>query len=275
MKHFSFSVLSLLLFTTISSSSFCQSAQSKRDRMVNGIVDLDHYNKWINRPYAYRLVKEATEVVSMPGNRWMPVERLLGLAFNESDLKADVQSGPSGRLVCKGKGKATRCKREPYSPDCGICQNHVASFAKSDSARRALCKRLKHSTKLSFIYAMRELNNDVRKPYCGKRYKKPSWHVDEASWHYAQRLKRYRYNFYRCLFDVYNQGPSYFFSRKKRECDYKDSHRRFACYYRNRYWLRTLCFGNGIKLGRAPRKRTTCRKVYGIHYLEWMYTVPR
>lgn len=227
---------------------------SQDEKMYRGILKMGWYNKFVTPAYAKRLIKEVNEVLSLPDNKWMPPHILLGLAINESDLKWWSISGSK------------------YMPDCGICQNHTPLFARSLKARRILCKQLTKSTKLSFEYAMKELNT-IRSKWCSR--KKPVKLKKESEKAYSKRVAKWKYGHYKCILNIYNQGPTYartscntmYRGKKLSPSIYKYKVRR--CQIIKKYWLRSLCFSKGLELGK--RGRTTCRYAYSIDWITRNY----
>jgi hypothetical protein len=228
--------------------------------MVNGIMALQHKGGYthLNRKYAERLVDEALEVVSISENNWMSAHELLGLAVNESDLVSSAESGP------------------PAYADCGVAQNHIALFEKTYSGRRALCKRLKKSTRLSLEYAMKELNM-VRTNWCLKYIKKPAKRKTESDKRFKYRMDNWETKQYRCLLNVYNQGPRFLFKTCEQQVDKNKyttreySNRLYKCRWRGMYWLRSKCFSTGINLGRRPTK--VCRGALGVQWINKVYNI--
>ena len=227
-----------------------------KERMVKYILGMYSINRYVTRAYAERLVDEAIEVVSIKENRWMAPHDLIGLAINESDLRWWIETGPK------------------YSPDCGITQIHVAILEKrSIKARRALCTRLKTSTRLSFIYAMKFMN--MNKPVCDKYYKRPKIRSGESLTLFNKRMTTWKYKQYRCLFNSYNQGLSFLWrSCERKVSKYKSDKNKYRtklnfCLYRGRYWVRSLCFSRGVFLGRGAKM--SCRKAVSVRWVNKVY----
>jgi len=232
--------------------------QAENTRLVNGIMVLRGYFRHVNVAYAKRLVKEAREVLAMPGNSWMPIHDLIGLAINESDLRVSLETGPY------------------YRADCGITQNHTPLFERSGKKRRELCERLKKSTKLSFIYAMKEMNI-VKKQICSRYYRKPVKRKKESQKRFDRRMKRYQSKWYRCLFNTYNQGPRFLRLsceqriNKKKYTKSEYRRRLYRCKHRGRYWIRSLCFATGVTLSKKPSK--PCRWAWSEQWINRVYGI--
>lgn len=220
--------------------------------MYKGILEIRGNYKYINKTYAKKLVREVMEVTSLPENRWMPPHILLGLALNESDLRWWIITG--GR----------------HTQDCGICQNHTPLFAKSYKQRDILCKRLTKSSKLSLEYAMKELNI-IKSRWCKRYFKKIQRKKNETIRSFKFRLKYIKQYKYRCLLNVYNQGPRYVLSTcKSRITKNKYTLKKYTqimrqCLYVNNYWIRSICFSTGLRLGR--RGKISCRHAYNLNWV--------
>ena len=211
--------LFLLIPSAYGSSKY---TQVEKDNAIEGLLDRKWRHRLITRKYVTRLVEEAIEVLSKEENSWLPLHDLLGLAMNESDLHWWIETGPKS------------------SADCGITQNHIPLFAKTYWERRALCERLKKSTKLSFEYAMKELN------------------IIKRRWCTSSRVKSNKpEDMYRCIFNVYNQGPRYILGNPV-----KNAHR-------NRYWLRNKCFATSVLLGRGPK--IDCRRALTLDWINQVF----
>lgn len=183
--------------------------------------------------YAKRLIKEVVEVTSKPGNTWLTPEKLLGLATTESGLQWWVVRGWKDNL------------------DCGITQIAVKWQEKTYKKRRALCGKLVDSTKLGFQYSMKVLN-ETKTKHCGWRYKSNS------------------NNFYQCLFNIYNQGYRFLWNKWK-YCRFKRGSKQYwGCVFRNRYWLKTMCFSRIYELGRAAKKKY-CIKATNLKWIKDAY----
>jgi hypothetical protein len=105
-----------------------------------------------------------------------------------------------------------------------------------------LCGRICKDPALSFRLAAKELTN-YKDKYC-HRHTKGGW------------------KWWRCILQIYNQGPRY---TKIERCN----GRGWRCRVRARYWLRVLCFARGIKLMRRPR--WNCRKAVSLRWIEKAY----
>lgn len=187
-----------------------------------------------NKKYIRQIVREATIVSKMKGNRWLTPQDLIGQAISESELQWWSKSGKYGLW------------------DCGIMQNHTPLYSKTISGRKKLCKLLCKSTFLSFVYGANELNL-YRNKYClnsRSRYyvKKPHKRIGESKGDFLARQKNYRKQLYKCIFTLYNQGPN-------------------SRWRTNKYWLRTLCFVNSVEKGKYPKH--PCRKMKSVHQLEY------
>jgi len=234
-------------------------AQRKHDKykqtLVRGILALRGQFRHVTRKYATRLVEEALEVLSKPENRWMPVHILLGLAINESDLRWWIVTGSRSQ------------------PDCGICQNHTPLFVNGYWNRRSMCRKLRN-TKMSLDYAMRELNM-YKQNWCKRYFKKPRRRKNETLWSFNKRVYRLKMGRYRCLYSLYNQGPSYLKgSCAYRNRKYKSDKVKFKkhvrhCWWRNLYWVRGICFARGVRLGRSPAQ--PCRRALGLWWINLVY----
>ena len=242
------------IFLTYGSNKYCNSSPKSKissiqedNKMYKAIMDMRGKYPHISPQYTKRLIKEVREVIAIPGNEWITPQELLGLVMGESDLRWWIITGNKGMW------------------DCGIGQNHTPLFRKTYKNRWKLCKQLTKSTKLSFIHTMKELNI-IRNKWCIKRYKKLK----------KKNFIKWKYKQYRCLFNIYNQGPK-FLSRKNCYIRYKNKnysskkykHKLKRCLYINRYWLRTYCFIRGIELGYKPVK--SCRRAYSIDWINRVY----
>ena len=225
-------------------------------RMVQGLMAMRGSYPHVNKAYAERLVKEAIEVTSMKGNQLMKPHDLLGMALNETDLRGWLITGTYSK------------------PDCGITQNHTPLFAKSLKARRALCVRLTKSTKLSFIYAMKEMNMN-RSKYCLRIYRKPVKRKTETLKSFGKRIYKWRNNQFRCAYNLYLQGPNYLRGpctkriRKKGRTPQEYWKRVARCRFNNNYWLRSMCFAKGVEIGKKPKY--SCRRAGSMWWIRWVY----
>lgn len=116
----------------------------------------------------------------------------------------------------------------PGDWDCGITQNRVTIWGLNRNKKERLCVSLLENPKKSFLLAAKELER-YRKKYCSKK----------SGW-----------RFWRCILNMYNQGPKY---RRVEKCKTK------RCRIISRYWLRVLCFAKAFFNGEKPQK---CRSVY-------------
>ncbi len=116
--------------------------------LADGLLAIRGHMKHVNAKLANKLVREAREVLSKPGNSWLPIHILLGMAINESDLRHWLNVGL----------------------DCGLTQNNIHYlFPRWKRWRQwKLCHRIKKSSKLSFEMALLELNK-IKRRYCGKK----------------------------------------------------------------------------------------------------------
>ncbi len=201
---------------------------------ARGLLAILGHMKHVTPEVAMRLVAEAREVLTAPGNGWLPLPMLLGMAVNESDLRWWLRLGL----------------------DCGMYQNRVNQFVRGTKAHRNLCIQLSKSSKMSAEYAMKELNR-YRERYCLRYIPRPEAPEGLSGWHQRQA---------ECALSIYFQGP---FWLTRRGCKIPQPHwmtpeghaeqvRR--CEVKNRYWLRSTCFAVGVHLGQKPR--WTCRKAW-------------
>ena len=143
-------------------------------------------------------------------------------------------------------------------------------YPKNFKQREILCSRLSKSTKLSFEYAMKELNV-IKNRWCRRYFKKVQRKRNETTLTFKLRLKNLKYSKYRCLLNVYNQGPRYVFStcksrlNKKKYFLNKYKQKMRQCIYINNYWIRSMCFSAGLKLGR--RGKNSCRGAYSLSWV--------
>ena len=227
-----------------------------RKKMFDNLIKMRGHYGYMTHKYALQLVDEVIKVTKQKNNNWMPPHILLALAINESDLRSWLITG------------------NKYNPDCGICQNHTPLYERTSSKRWKLCYRLKRSTELSFIYAMDELNS-IRKTYCSRRYKQPTIREKETKTRFNRRTKAWKLRTYKCLFNLYNMGPvSFYKTCKQRTLKFKSNIKVYTrrlsnCRYRERYWLRLLCFASGLKYGLIPK--TPCRKAYSLDWINLVY----
>ena len=214
-------------------SLFMTQPNNTQKKLENSVMLLMGHNKHVTKVYAKKLSREVVQITSKKENAWMDPYILMGLAINESDLKWWIKTGRGSSL------------------DCGITQNHVPLFRKTYAGRIKLCERLRRFTKLSFKYAMLELNT-IKRKWCAKNINKV-----------------------RCVLNVYNQGPRFLWrkncwlKRKKNETYKKYIRRIYRCKYRNRYWIRSMCFTTGLWLGRKPK--ITCRRALSIRWVKKVY----
>lgn len=251
MRHVGLMISALALFMLLpayESKGYKESSLHNKDKKIyTATMQMRGGYRHITPKYVKRLIKEANEVTSMPGNNWLSTQELMGIVMGESDLRWWIITGRRGMW------------------DCGIGQNHTPLFRKSYSERWKLCKKLTKSTKLSFIYTMKELNQ-IRNRWCKNRY------------NYLKRKNPSKWKFkqYRCIFNIYNQGPR-FLTRKSCWVRYKGKNygaRKYKrlvsrCLYINRYWLRTYCFIRGMYLGTKPR--ISCRKALSLRWIDKVY----
>ena len=202
--------------------------------LVRGVLAVRGHMRHVNKAFATKLVKEAIEVQSRKGNRWFPVHHLLGMAVNESDLRPWLRKGL----------------------DCGLTQNRVDNRifkVRGWHARMKLCKKIAKSSKLSFEYAMLELNH-IKVRYC-RRYRGRS--------------------LLECAHNVYRQGPKFLTRRRCRfrrnvwETAHQLKRRERRCRNINRYWIRGACFAEGIKRGK--KARWSCRRALSLGWIDRAY----
>lgn len=199
-------------------------------QLEKGVLAVRGHFKHVDQALATRLVREAREVLSRPGNRWMPIEQLLGLAINESDLRSGLRMGL----------------------DCGITQNRVDQFpsiAKGWRARVKLCKAIAKSSKMSFEFALLEMNK-IRRKWCHRFAKRPD-------------------RFMRCILQVYNQGPRARYKTRCKRYEWTTRRSQRKCKSDLRYYLRNYCFATGVWLGRKSRK--SCRYAYAKWQIKSLY----
>lgn len=244
-------------FILLTALLFSAGEKKPEQVMEERIYEVKRDFKHMSRPYAKKLSREIYTTVRKKQNSWIHPYILLGLAINESDLRWWLTTGYMGNR------------------DCGICQNHVALFRDTYWKRIILCKELMKSSALSFDYAMKELNS-IRRLWCTNRYKKPQQgglSKDE----YSRRIVKWNLNRLRCLLNLYNQGPRYFsrqkcnFARKKKETPKEYSYRVKRCYYRNRYWIRSLCFTVAAMTGN--RTHMFCRLVTSVNSIKKQFKI--
>lgn len=228
-------------FDSTNSFNFFGSMPSM-DSKVRGVLALRGNMQHLNKDVVIRLVGEAREVVK--DDPWMPVQVLLGQAINETDLRWWLRRG--------------------Y--DCGISQNRVTIFKGGEQSRKDLCMKLSKSSKKSFEYAMKEFRR-----YRGRYCKHNDKSMDQL----------------RCLLNIYYQGPKWLWKERKTcelprpewftDAQYNKRVRR--CRFRNRYWLRVLCFARGIELGRPPLSKggkiISCRRAMSLNWIESVYSEKR
>ena len=152
------------------------------------------------------------------------------------------------------------------------------------ASKERLCKQLKKDTKLSMEIAMRELNA-VRTKYC----------TDEGvaklkKWYRGSTSKITDIDRWECILNVYNQGPRYF-SKTWYKCSIRWYNDRESgtigqvetairqCFHRNRFWLRTYCFAEGVRMAKKPMVRYgskmvqgNCRYAYSIGWIQKAYS---
>lgn len=202
--------------------------------LARGVMAVRGHMKHVTPKLAAKLVKKARAVLAKPGNSWLPIEHLLGLAVNESDLKWWLRVGL----------------------DCGVSQVRVNNFARGRARQRALCWRLSRSVALSLDFTMRELSG-YKTRYCKRR---TGWRLlrctlnaynQGPSWlgRVGCRLR------YQPVMETY---PGW--QKRVRRCRWK-----------NRYYLRGWCFAEGIKLGR--RARYSCRWALNMKWIKRAYKV--
>lgn len=224
--------------------------------------------------YTMRLANEAKEVIAEPGNEWMQHHILLGIAVSESDLRWWLKAGYGDRA------------------DCGLTQINITGLSLSYRSKSILCRKLTRDTKLSMQWTMKELNT-IKQKYCNA-----AWLARLKSYHQWTHLRGASddTHFWRCVLNVYNQGPSFLWPRKN-TCDYKYTNReqispefqagiKRRCESRNRYWLRTMCFAEGIRLGKPPKysrrrmtragwettyHRASCRRIWKHTQITGLY----
>jgi len=229
-----------------------------KKHLVEGILTMRGQFRHVTREFAERIVKEVFEVIAMPGNGWIKPHDLIGLAINESDLRTWVVTGTY------------------VKPDCGITQNHTPLFAKSLKERRALCKRLTESTKLSFIYAMKEMNM-IDKRYCSRYVVKPKRRKKESLKRFNARIQKWKMRRYRCLYNNFNQGPQFLWksceqrTKEKKYSPEKYKRRLRLCQIRDLYWVRSLCFSTGVKLNKKPSQ--SCRRAWSVKWIKRVYGI--
>lgn len=156
-----------------------QPVSSVNPALVGGILAVRGHMRHVDQPFAERVVRSVRRVVSNPRYSWIAPELLIGLAVNESDLRAGLRVG--------------------Y--DCGITQVRVVGRARTPSGMKRLCASLSSSMDRAFEMAAETLTIN-RDRYCTYWYDK------------ARQDGRYRWKLARCVLNVYNQGPFYLKSEK-------------------------------------------------------------
>lgn len=174
------------------------------------------------------LVAEARAALKdVPEAQFVPLHILLAIGLEETDLQWwRVRDGNQ----------------------CGVAQFYVDGLHLSYVRRRALCRSMARSPKLSFTYALKELAH-LRQRYCKTGSGTALW---------------------RCLLSVYNMGPRWL--RGGMCLTGTEKVRRF-CEARQRYWLRVACFATGLRLARKPR--WSCRSAWTDRHVVRWYSLPR
>lgn len=257
------SVIALLLFYMAWPLEYHGAKQastltSKENLMLTGIMGMCGKYPHVNRELALRVIKETIEVTSNKQFNWLESHDLLGMAINETDLRWWSVTGSRGLW------------------DCGITQNHTPIFAKSFNDRKQLCNRLVKDTKLSFVLAARELTMNKDR-WCSKRFIKPLRIAGESTDIYNKKISNWKLNIYKCSFNMYLQGPNYLrgpcekrISKKNRSK--KEYNRRVQiCYRNNLYWLRSMCFSVGVRLGKVPK--LDCRLARSLTWIKQVYEI--
>jgi len=208
------------------------------DPLVKGLIAVRGHMRHVTPAIAERLVKEAREITSRIGWRWFKAYQLLGLAITESDLRLNLISGL----------------------DCGFTQVRVDQWVRGRSRQKRLCRQIARSTRMSMAYSMAELTKIAHR-YC--------W-----------QWRRSKSQFMRCVLNVYNQGPT---ARNRRRCKrgrtyahhssagVEKAYRR--CKRVHRYYLKSICFATGVKLGR--RARRSCRHALSKRWIRRAYRKPK
>lgn len=196
---------------------FLLANQSRDMDLTTGVLAVRGHMKHVTPPYAEKVVAEAKRQAR---GRWFTPALLLGLAINESDL----------RQLKRGY-------------DCGITQVRVTNHSRTRSGRKALCDKLVEDMTLAFRLAVEELEENKAR-YC--RY----W------WAKAQKYRRYRWKFLRCVLNTYNQGPFYY---REETC-----HGSRRCVIKSRYWLRVVCFATAVANG---TKANRCRRAPSLRWI--------
>ncbi len=196
---------------------------------------------------AARIAAGALAAVQEPANRWLNVYMLLGLAINESDLWPGTAVGW----------------------DCGLTQIRVDQLVKTSKERRDLCWKLRTNVVLAFHHAARILTH-IKTKWC------VGWRIRKAGLPLGPVGKL------RCLLGTYNAGPTYL-TKKWQRCAYKSPGIKKLCKMKRHYWLRGLCFGRSVQLGRRPlikgRRRSgrryaykpSCRRSYSLAWLNQVF----
>ncbi len=242
----------------IKSNTMSKVVATTLDQYAKGILATRGEQKFVTNEFAEKLSREAREVLADTKNSWMPVHILLGIAVAETDLQYWRVSGL----------------------DCGLCQNNMFRLKISYVKKMKLCKKLQKDTKLSFELAMKELNI-VRTKYCNNTI------LTKINKWYNHGRKVTDEDMWKCVLNTYNQGPRFIytsyhncsFSRGTTESEEKHEKRLNYCKSRNLYWIRTLCFAEGIKLAKAPKMkrgrklvRLSCRHAYSMNWVKRVHS---
>ena len=192
------------------------------DKLERAVLAIRGHFKHV-RKHHKKLVAAAREAAGKAKAPWITPELLLALGIQESDLRWWLKVGL----------------------DCGIAQNRVNEFCRKRKCYKKLCSRLSKSAKLSMEYAVIELEKIGRR-YCRRRDV------------YGRRLRKGSWQWRRCVYNVYNQGPYY--NRN------------------NRYWLRLSCFHRAMVEGRAPTRMKRgkpvlipCRWAKSLRWINWAF----
>lgn len=271
-----FAVVMVLLFVACNKAygKTPASTATKRDvtetlgSLEKGILAVRGHFRHVTPKIAKIIVKEARTVTSMSGNRWLTAAQLIGLAINETDLRwwLRMYTTPKQSII----------RKIPPGADCGITQIRVNVYIPRWPTWLNECKRIsqfskpEYSIRESFKWSMRELNKIRNKWCCVRGDKSPTCRIKQVRKEGTER--------FRCVFNVYNQGPRFAYLWRVRMCkppqywwDTPDSRKERVrkCRVKNNYWIRTLCFAEGVKLGR--KSRWPCRHAYSLTWIRNAY----
>jgi hypothetical protein len=247
-------------------------AAKRLNYLEKGVLAVRGHMRHVTPKIVKILAEETKRILGKPGNKWITPSQLIGLAINESDLRWWL------RLYTTPY--QSQFRGVPPGADCGITQNRVSVYIPYWRRWLKECKRIaqlrkpRYSIRASFSWALRELNR-IRSRWCCIR-------GDKRSTCRVRQVRKPGNEHFRCIMNVYNQGPRFAYVWRVRNCKPRQEvwenarhHKRriFKCKLKNNYWLRTMCFAEGVRLGR--KSRWSCRYAHSLAWIKRAYRLRR